>query len=181
VSELSLRRYRPTDRNAVWTVHERAFRAAPVDHDPELNRALRHVSRTFLDGGGDFLVGTLAAPPADPGEYGPADERIAATGGYLPSTADASTVRPGSPVEADERTVEVKSVRVDPAFQRRGFARTLVSELETRARAAGFERAVLDTGEDLTAAQSLYESLGYDRAGEESYRQFELVYFEREL
>jgi ribosomal protein S18 acetylase RimI-like enzyme len=181
VSELTFRRYAPTDKNAVWSVHERAFRAAPVEHYPELNRKLRHVSRTFLDDGGDFLVGTLEVPPADPGEYGPDDERITAMGGYLPSTADVATVRPSSPVEADERTIEVKSVRVDPAFQRRGFARALVSELESRARAAGFERAVLDTGADMVAAQSLYESLGYDRAGEESYRQFELVYFEKEL
>jgi ribosomal protein S18 acetylase RimI-like enzyme len=181
VSELTLRRYDPADKNAVWTVHERAFRAAPVEHYPELNRKLRHVDRAFLENGGEFLVGSVPVPPADPREYGPANERIAAMGGYLPSTADASTVRPGSPVEADERTVEVKSVRVDPAFQRRGFARTLVSELESRARAAGFERAVLDTGEDLTAAQSLYESMGYEDAGREEFRGFELVYYETAL
>jgi ribosomal protein S18 acetylase RimI-like enzyme len=179
VTELTLRRYDPAEKNAVWSVHERAFRAAPVEHYPELNRTLRHVEDTFEDG--EYLVGTLPVPPADPGEYGPGDERIAAIGGYLPSVSEAATVRPGSPVEADARTAEVKSVRVDPDFQRRGFGRALVSGLESRARDEGYERVVLDTGQDMLAAQSLYESMGYEPAGEESFREFELVYYRKAL
>lgn len=175
------RRYRPGDTNAVWEVHDRAFRAAPVEHDPELDRHLRHVERSFLDPGGEFLVATVPVPPADPLPYPPDGERIVAIGGFLPSTAPAATVRPGSPVEADPGTVEVKSVRVDPAFRRHGYARRLVTALETRARDAGFERAVLDTGQDLSAARTLYESLGYDRVGRESFEEFGLVYYRKEI
>lgn len=176
-----IRRYDPGDRNAVWQVHDRAFGHAHLDHDPELDRHLRHVEARFLDEGGEFLVAVVDVPPADPAEYGHDGERVVGFGGFLPSTCDTSSVRPTSPVDADPETAEVKSLRVDPAFQRRGAARSLMRELESRAADRGFERAVLDTGEGLTAAQSLYASLGYDRAGTESLRGYELIYYEREL
>ena len=99
------------ERNAVWAVHDRAFRASPVDRDPG--------------------------------------------------------------------TAEVRSLRVDPAFQGRGYGRRLVRALEDRARAAGFERVVLDTNVRLTGARELYESLGYEEAGRESLDGVALVYYER--
>lgn len=171
------------DRNAVWAVHERAFRAAPIAFDPELDRHLRHPRRTFVAADGDFLVGTLPVPPAspDPDGRGSDDERVVAVGGYLPTTADASSVRPASPVDPAPDTAEVRSVRVDPDFQRRGYGRRLVETLEDRAREAGFERAVLDTNVALTGAQALYESLGYQPVGREPFGDVELVYYERPL
>ncbi|PSQ16333.1 hypothetical protein BRD00_11650 [Halobacteriales archaeon QS_8_69_26] len=190
--DVTIRRYRQGDRNAVWTVHDRAFRASPVEFDPELNRYLRRIPEFFLDAGGEFLVATVPTgqgdsevDPADGGANGngPAtgDETVVGCGGFLPSTAERSSVRPGAPVVADEDTVEVRSVRVDPDHQGRGIDRDLVRDLEDRARDRGFDRVVLDTNVDLTAARGLYRSLGYEAAGREAIHGFELVYFEREL
>lgn len=189
--EFAIRRYRPAQKNAVWAVHDRAFRASPVEFLPDMNRYLRRIPEFFLEPGGEFLVATVPVPPgdpsgsgatsADPPDYGPDDERVVGVGGYLPSTAEGSSVRPGAPVDPDEGTAEVRSVRVDPDFQRRGIGRTLVRELEDRAREAGFERMVLDTGAGMEPARALYRSLGYERAGTESIDGFELVHFEREL
>jgi len=179
--ECSIRRYRPADKNAVWAVHDRAFRASPVEFLPEMNRYLRRIPDFFLGSGGEFLVATVPVPPGDPPDYGPDDERVVGVGGSLPTTAEGSSVRPGAPVEADEDTAEIRSVRVDPDYQRRGIGASIVRELEECARDSGFERMVLDTGAGMKPAQALYRSLGYERAGTESIEGFELVYFEREL
>lgn len=176
-----VRRYRPTDRNEVWYVHDRAFRLADLEFYPALNRHLRHVDERFLDAGGEFLVAAVDAPPAEPTGYGADGERVVGIGGFLPSTSDSASIRPKSPVEADPGTVEMRSLRVDPAFQRQGVARSLMTELHRRAREAGFSRAVLDTGEQMAPAQRLYESLGYEQVGREQFRAFELLYYERPL
>lgn len=189
MTDVAIRRYEPPDRNAVWEVHDRAFRASPVEQYPELNRHLRHVPERYLDPGGEFLVATVPVPPADPARgrdgdplgYGRDGQRVVGIGAFLPSTAEESSVRSTAPVDPDRRTVEVRSVRVDPDFQRRGIARKLMGELEARAVDREYERAVLDTGADLRAAQRLYESLGYEPAGRESIEGFELIYYEKAI
>jgi hypothetical protein len=45
---LTVRRYQPADENAVWRVHERAFRDASIPFDPELDRDLRRVPEAYL-------------------------------------------------------------------------------------------------------------------------------------
>lgn len=63
-------------------------------------------------------------------------------------------------VEA-EVVYEVKHIWIDPAARGRGHARTLMAELERRAREFGARLVVLDTNESLTAAQHLYRTSGY--------------------
>ena len=50
---------------------------------------------------------------------------------------------------------------LDPDLRGRGLGRRLLEELLDRARAAGFERAVLETFSDLTAAAHLYREYGF--------------------
>lgn len=174
-TDLHVRRYEPGDKNAVWHVHDAAFRASPVEFIPDLNRYLRRIPESFLTNG-EFLVGTLDAADAGEGEHGRADggaygregERLVACGGFQPAGDDA---------------VQVRSVRVHPDFQRRGYASTLVTELEGRARDRGFERVVLHTGADMTAARGLYESLGYERTRREYVDAIDgyQVHFEKRL
>lgn len=83
----------------------------------------------------------------------------------------------------NKRTVELKRLRVRPDYWRRGYGRVLVAALEERARARGYERVVLHTSEQLTAAESLYRSEGYRETGRERHAEadMELVYFEKRL
>jgi ribosomal protein S18 acetylase RimI-like enzyme len=212
---LDLRRYEPADRDAVWTVHDRAFRESPVRFRPEYDRYLRHVPATFLTPGGEFLVGTLPAAEAERRRCDPPGERVVATGGFRPvddldvgndagdpnsgndaddpnsgqrlcradGTDDGGTASTGDTAVEGGRTVELKSVRVDPSFQGRGYGRALVTELERRAREAGFDRAALSTSERLTAARALYRSLGYEevRRDPRSDASSALVYLARSL
>lgn len=137
-SELSIRSYEPADADAVWRVHEAAIRASAIEFHPDApDDDLRDVRSAYADG--RFLVGLV-------------DGTVVATGGFT---------------WIDEGAVEVRRMRVDPEHQRRGYGRQMLAAIEGRAVAAGAERAVLETHEDLVAARGLYESTGYREVGRE--------------
>lgn len=152
--ELAIRRYEPRDENDVWRVHERAFRATLPRFLPAVDRDLRNVPSAYLDDG-EFLVGEI-------------EDEVVAIGGFRP---------------VNERTVELKRLRVRPDCWRRGYSRALVAALEDRARERGYERVVLHTSDQLTAAQSLYRNVGYWETSRERHAEadMELVYFEKRL
>jgi ribosomal protein S18 acetylase RimI-like enzyme len=150
--ELAIRRYEPRDKNAVWRVHERTFRATLPRFLPAVDRDLWNVPNAYL-GAGEFLVGEV-------------DGRIVAVVGFR---------------HKDERTVELKRLQVRPDAWRRGYGRRVVTALEERARDRGYERAVLRASEHLEAAQSLYRSEDYRETKRERHpaADTELVYFEK--
>jgi len=57
---------------------------------------------------------------------------------------------------------EIKRMYVRPAFQRRGLARLVLSELERTAVEAGITRVILETGLEQPEAIAMYRSAGYD-------------------
>lgn len=61
----------------------------------------------------------------------------------------------------DEETVEVKRIFVEPSVRGLGVGMELMRRLEVDARINGYRFAILETGELLTAACSLYKKLGY--------------------
>ena len=67
----------------------------------------------------------------------------------------ANIVRPGE--------LEVRMLAVQPDARRRGVARALMQACEELARATGKTLLVLSTESAMTAAQALYESLGFVR------------------
>ena len=134
-ADLRIRPFEDADHDRVLAIHEASFRAAEIEFEPDaaIDEELRTVTETYLDGEDTFLVGTV-------------DGTVVATGGYR---------------RESETVAEVGHLRVDPDYQRRGYARELMTALETRAREDGIERFVLETHEDLPAATALYEALGY--------------------
>lgn len=127
---LRLRRYDPRDADAVWTLHEWAMREAGVDpSDIPGTEDLRDVSGSYLDTGGEFLVGVVDGDASDERPPATVDERVVAMGGLLPNEAR----------HADERSVpgaaELHRMRVAPTHQRRGYGRRLLVALEARGRA----------------------------------------------
>ncbi len=68
---------------------------------------------------------------------------------------------------------EVKRMYVDPAWRGRGIGRALLETLMDKARGCGYGTLRLGTLDDMTAAQSLYRSLGF--APIERYRADEMI------
>lgn len=135
-TDLRIRPFEPSDSDRIVTVHEAAFRAASIAFDPDavVDEELENVAETYAEEGHTLLVGTV-------------EKEVVAFGGYRPR---------------GDGVAELSHLRVHPEYQRRGYARALTTALEARAREAGVDRFVLETHEDLPAAQALYAALGYE-------------------
>lgn len=67
-------------------------------------------------------------------------------------------------VTSDDPTVgEVKRMWVEPHARRRGVSRAVLARLESEARAFGYRRLQLETGDRQPEALALYESAGWHR------------------
>jgi ribosomal protein S18 acetylase RimI-like enzyme len=78
-------------------------------------------------------------------------------------------------------TGEIKRMRVDPRYQRRGLGQEILDRLEVRARELRYRRLVLDTTTLQLAAQALYRTNGYVETGRGVQGRFELIFFEKVL
>ena len=203
--DLRFRQYDERDAAAVWRLHELAM--APTATDPEDipgTDDLRAIEETYLDAGGEFLVGVL--PDAGTDAEG---ERDAGTGAEPTQEAGASAGKTGTgepaaapavhdgllvamggvlPNEAghdDERSVsgaaELHRMRVAPAHQRDGYGRDLLHALEEWARAAGFDPLLATTARTQPAAVEFYRGEGYEAVGESTEAGYTLVHFEKSL
>lgn len=63
----------------------------------------------------------------------------------------------------DQVSGEIKSMRTDPAYMRRGVAAALLERIIAEARARGFQALYLETGgtPDYAPAQALYQRFGF--------------------
>jgi GNAT superfamily N-acetyltransferase len=189
--DIQLRRYKPRDSDAVVTLDAWALGETQTDPEDIPGREDIHdIEATYLDSGGDFVVGlckrdsecgrrlgerarTVETDDGATVETG--DGCVVAMGGFLPSAAG----------HDDERTVagaaELHRMRVAPPCQRRGYGAALLADLEARAAAAGFERALATTAARQQAAVAFYPAHGYDRVGTATYGAYDLVHFEKKL
>lgn len=60
---------------------------------------------------------------------------------------------------------EIKRVYIAPGLQGQGAGRQMMDQLVTDCRALGFKRILMDTGQFLTKAVALYDSMGFVRRG----------------
>jgi len=151
---LRIRRYQPSDRDAVWALHEDALSAvgAHAGHGP-WDDDLHDIEAVYLGTGGDFLVGVVAG-------------RIAAMGA-LKRTAPSRA--------------EIKRMRVRPALQGQGFGQALLSALEHRARDLGYRTLHLDTTTRQEAARHLYVKNGYHEVRRSAWQGLHMIFYEKAL
>ncbi len=147
---LEIRRDHDDDEARVWRLHREGLVGVGADlGDGPWDDDLRAIRRVYLDSGGDFLVGVM-------------DGEVVAIGALRPTSAQAA---------------EIKRMRVDPNFERRGFGTALLEALEARARELGYRTLTLDTTIRQLAAQRLYESHGYAQVG----RRGDAILYEKPL
>ena len=151
---LELRRFDPSDARLVRELHDLAL----TEVGAHLGRGasdddLDEIPETYLEDGGEFLVGIY-------------DGRLVAMGALRHVTGTVA---------------ELKRMHVHPSFQRRGFGRLILARLEARARELGYRRLRLNTTVVQTAAQRLYATSGYREVGRGQLAGVEVVYFAKPL
>ena len=151
---MEVRRYRASDHDAVWDLHNVALNEVgahagngPWDDD------LHHIEAEYLDAGGEFYVGTI-------------DDRIVAMGALKRLT---------------NTTAEICRMRVHPDFQRRGLGTRILSRLEERARELGFRTLTLETTVRQVAAIRMYTKSGYVEVARDKKLGFEVMAFEKRI
>jgi ribosomal protein S18 acetylase RimI-like enzyme len=151
---LEIRRYRDSDQDAVWSLHNIALHQVGAHAgDGPWDADLHSICQVYIDAGGEFIVAEL-------------DSRVVAMGALRPSSAGRA---------------ELKRMRVHPDYQRRGFGHAVLTRLEARARELRFHTLHLDTTVGQVAAQQLYRRHGFVETGRNRVGNFELVLFEKQL
>ncbi|WP_265111936.1 GNAT family N-acetyltransferase [Halosolutus halophilus] len=169
-SQLTVRRYRPGDVERVRELHEAAMRdvGAYVEGGPDED--LENITESYLDTGGEFLVGTI-------------DDRLVAMGAFQPVADDHYLWNFVS--ELPTSTVELTRMRIDPDHQRQGYGQAIYEALEARMRSNDYHHVVLDTRAIQTAAQAFYETNGFELTSRERIdsfdEPFELLVYEKSL
>jgi len=154
MTEIQLRTYLATDREAVWELHTLALERAGADarHGP-WDDDLHHIAEVYLGDGGEFVVACQAGRLVGMGAL----KRTSLTHG------------------------EIKRMRVHPDHQRRGIGKMLLDYLEQAAWTKGCTSLHLDTTEDQTSALAFYPRNGYHEASRRKEGAFMVVYFEKTL
>lgn len=106
----------------------------------------------------------------------PADEFAPPRGALLIGLRGDHPVTGGAFRRFDDETAELKRIWTDSRYRRRGYAKALLTALETEIEARGYRRIYLTTGDKQPEAEELYMSTGYVRLdkplpadGEENY------------
>lgn len=166
MSDLRVRRFEPADAVRIRELHEAAMRDVGAYVADVPDEDLEAITDTYLEAGGEFLVGEREGRIVAIGAFRPVDDTdfVAQVFHDLPAS-----------------TVELTRMRVDPDHQRRGYGQRIAEELERRARERGFTHVVLDTRPTQTAARGLYEKLGFEEAARERIEgfgePFELIFY----
>jgi GNAT superfamily N-acetyltransferase len=150
IMPITFRRYGAEDADAIWAVFAAAsaqlgFANGPWDDD------MRTIPRTYLDSGGEFIVGEL-------------EGRIVAHAALLRESGGRALVR---------------RVAVHPSVQRRGIGRMLMAALEVSARQLGITALHLDASQ--IAAHALYRGCGYREVGPVILGGVECIHYEKRL
>ena len=135
---LIIRRYLPSDREAVWNLHVIALEAIgtraknPAAH--RLDADFDDINGVYLNSGGEFLVGLL--------------------GGLI--------VAMGALKRLSGNVAEITRMRVHPQYWRRGYGEAIFNHLEDAAISLGYTELWLDTLPVQIAAQNLYRKNGFE-------------------
>jgi len=150
---LKIRRYEPSDYEAIWQLHNIAL-AATGSHvgNGWWDDDLHNIQSEYFDKCGEFLVGII-------------DTQIVAMGALQSKGTDRAAIR---------------RMRTHPDFQGRGFGQTILETLEYRARELGYIMLELDTTVLQASAQRLYLRNGYKEIARQTVR-FETIFYEKQL
>lgn len=151
---LKIRRYQSSDHATVCELHKTALLAAGAylggcAWDADLDQ----IEAVYLNGSGEFLVGTL-------------NDRVVAMGALRRTAPDRA---------------EIKRMRVHADFQRQGFGQAIYTALEKRAQELGYSMLHLDTAVVLVGAQHFYAKNGYQEVRRGNLGIVDCIFYEKQI
>jgi GNAT superfamily N-acetyltransferase len=153
MSILEIRTYEAQDRAEVIILHKKALASTGADlGDGPWDDDLKDIPSAYA--GGVFLVGLV-------------HEKLVAMGAIK--------------YDIKSNTYEVKRMRVDPEYQRRGFGQAILTELELWARENNVSELNLDTTEMQTAARGLYEKNEYREVSRGDIHGMPSIFYKKNL
>lgn len=155
MQDLRIRSYKPSDNSVVWELHllGLAQNGIQADRNDSWGQDLNNIEKIYLKGG-VFLVG----------EY---QGELVAMGAFK---------------RINEKTAEIKRMRVNPSYQGKGFGQAILTELEERAKKMGYKKMILDTSKKWLKARKLYEKNGYKKVGQKFIsKRYHAIYYEKFL
>jgi ribosomal protein S18 acetylase RimI-like enzyme len=153
---LLIRRYRWSDREAVWELHRTCLAQVGITDGDGVyyEDDMPRITQIYLADRGEFLVGEIEG------------HGIVAMGGLR---------------RVDDETAEMCRLRVHPDFQRQGFGARLIEALEESARKLGYRLLCGDTTMRQGAALELYRKYGWREVRREERGGLVVVYGEKTL
>ena len=150
----TLRRYQPSDKEAVEYLHVYAIQQAgaylgrgPWDDD------MYKIEEAYLNNQGECLVGE----------------------------EDGNFVAMGALRHTSSEHAEIKRMRVHPDYQERGFGQLILTELMAHACILGYKTLPLDTSVVQVSAQKLYEKNGFCEVDRVIHQNLEVILYEKQL
>ncbi len=153
MNTLHIRRYQSSDHDTVVHLHRLALeQLGAFLNNPAYQQDLLDIEKSYLNSGGEFLVGEL-------------DGEIVAMGAFRKITPEKA---------------EIKRMRVHPDHQRKGFGQLIYNQLEQTARQMGYKILILDTSTKQIPAQKFYLKNGYQEI-QRIKKELELIIYEKIL
>lgn len=152
---LIIRQYQLSDKEEVFQLHVRALKNEYAYlYTGSWEKDFEDIEGIYLNNRGEFLVGTI-------------DNKIVAMGGLRKMTED---------------IVELRRMRVDPDFQRKGYGQIILDALEKRAKELGYKVIQLNTSVKQIPAQKFYIKNGYTEVRREKEGWIiELIFYRKEI
>ncbi|GIP32775.1 GNAT family N-acetyltransferase [Paenibacillus sp. J2TS4] len=149
-----IRPYQPKDQEAVQRLHWAGLNQFNARLEgPDLDQDLENIEKIYINNNGDFIVGLM-------------DNRVVCMGALRKFT---------------ETVAEIKRIRVDQEFQRKGLGQKILSALEKSAKEKGYRKLRLDTTSKQRPAQILFERNGYQVTVRKRWDDLEIIFYEKEL
>ena len=151
---LHLRQYREEDHDDVWNLHNIALNeiGAHAGNGP-WDDDLHKIEEVYIRHGGEFLIGII-------------NNEIVAMGALK---------------RIDNHCAQITRMRVKPEYYRQGYGRTILIELERRAKELGFSLLHIDTTVQQNPAQKLYEKHGYTEVRRGIIEGFDCIFYEKRI
>ncbi len=168
MSYVSIRRYRPSDQDAIMKLHiegvediEAEFEAAGATQDITADGEgssfsdddLDHITTFYTDAGGDFLVGEL-------------DGEVMAMGGLQKQSRTGALVR---------------RMRTRRDARGCGYGALMLHSLERRAAELGYTELYVDPLATNTGAQRFYERAGFKETEHRKLGHYDIIIYRKQL